>query len=569
MMWKVDEFSGVIELLKHVGRTDRLPQVMQTQIRTLRQLLECEEPYIQHICGLGKTAVIELVNNHKPLVTAPPVTPSSTVRRTDFPSLPCDIHVRANKRLAVASTANESTKRVALANLEADEYANSSKDPRLSLWRTWQFLAANWHLEPLPLTPTLVRALGASFKQGKYKSVKNYFSLAKQKHIEYTGNTIDDITNLTIQKVQRSVLRGLGQSNLKTAFDLEQLAVEQLQIPGARPDDLQLPLMIRDTGFHLVVLGSWFLTRGIELAAAEVLHLRIDKDKNTVSWLLPVSKTDWAAAGTIRTHGCCCQGERKHKLCPFHVAVDYIDKLRRVAPPDFFEVENHRPLFPSPSAEFLSKDQMITVIRTTLSSAQIQVTTTDQSGREQQLFAQHCLRVAGAQFLARKGVDLYVIQVLGRWGSRAVERYVQDAPITRLRSLAQQVLPPCQVIHSVNQSCLQAETEKNQLQELLERVIRLEKSISNPKPPLTSPTANMWVFNPRSKFAHRNMRETMNLQSEYWQTLCGWRYSTSNFTHCMQLPANSSICSDCNKKLARVAPAGDEPESEEAESVSE
>ena len=39
----------------------------------------------------------------------------------------------------------------------------------------------------------------------------------------------------------------------------------------------------------------------------------------------------------------------------------------------------------------------------------------------------HSLRVGGAQGLARRGVELWSIQLLGRWGGDTVKRYLADA----------------------------------------------------------------------------------------------------------------------------------------------
>ena len=41
--------------------------------------------------------------------------------------------------------------------------------------------------------------------------------------------------------------------------------------------------------------------------------------------------------------------------------------------------------------------------------------------------SEHSLRRMGAQFYARRGVPLPVIQFIGRWGSATVERYVAEA----------------------------------------------------------------------------------------------------------------------------------------------
>ena len=52
----------------------------------------------------------------------------------------------------------------------------------------------------------------------------------------------------------------------------------------------------------------------------------------------------------------------------------------------------------------------------------------------------HSLWVAGAQALTALGLELYAVQLLGRWGSSAVARYVRDSTVSaaamRARSLA-------------------------------------------------------------------------------------------------------------------------------------
>ena len=56
---------------------------------------------------------------------------------------------------------------------------------------------------------------------------------------------------------------------------------------------------------HLIVAGSWFMTREIEAAFAHRAHVTFEEDPDygpTVVWELPVSKTDPQAVGTKRRH---------------------------------------------------------------------------------------------------------------------------------------------------------------------------------------------------------------------------------------------------------------------------
>ena len=52
---------------------------------------------------------------------------------------------------------------------------------------------------------------------------------------------------------------------------------------------------------------------------------------------------------------------------------------------------------------------------------------------------QHCMRVSGAQLLARAGSDVQLIKLFGRWGSSSVERYIQEAPLARSEMIARAV----------------------------------------------------------------------------------------------------------------------------------
>ena len=48
----------------------------------------------------------------------------------------------------------------------------------------------------------------------------------------------------------------------------------------------------------------------------------------------------------------------------------------------------------------------------------------------------HSLRVTGARGLATLGVDTYAIQLLGRWGSGVVLRYVKAAAVSSAAAAA-------------------------------------------------------------------------------------------------------------------------------------
>ena len=66
-----------------------------------------------------------------------------------------------------------------------------------------------------------------------------------------------------------------------------------------------------------------------------------------------------------------------------------------------------------------------------LQAAGVRTHTEDHRGRQVAICGGHLARVSGAQFLAANGIPIAPVQLLGRWSSRAVEKYTQAAPRAR------------------------------------------------------------------------------------------------------------------------------------------
>ena len=87
------------------------------------------------------------------------------------------------------------------------------------------------------------------------------------------------------------------------------------------------------------------------------------------------------------------------------------------------------PLFPTASGGVLSKAQVVHALREGIATTSTPLVAVDTSGVQRQRFGEHVARVAGAQALARAGVDISLIELIGRWGSSAARRYVQQAAL--------------------------------------------------------------------------------------------------------------------------------------------
>ena len=183
---------------------------------------------------------------------------------------------------------------------------------------------------------------------------------------------------------------------------------------------------------NLIISGAWFLCREVELACARAALVSIQGSRRqadlSVTWLLPASKTDPEAPGVSRRHFCSCpiHGDVT-KSCVVHAIWDQLLFLKRQFPSRWTrdKPDLDLPLFPDSRGQAVSKDSMITTFWK--AAELLEVPTESVEGGT--AVTGHSLRVSGAQGLARRGLELWNIQLLGRWGSDAVKRYVSDTHV--------------------------------------------------------------------------------------------------------------------------------------------
>ena len=129
---------------------------------------------------------------------------------------------------AVSAASSCDNKQSALEKLVDDMYASTSKKPRDALLNTWVKLHTAWFGEtgepPFPLDEAKIVRVSALFKNGGYKSYKNYLSRAKDRRLQL-GYQWSENLNRKAQKCTRSVIRGLAGATRSEAFDL--IAVHQ------------------------------------------------------------------------------------------------------------------------------------------------------------------------------------------------------------------------------------------------------------------------------------------------------------------------------------------------------
>ena len=304
-----------------------------------------------------------------------------------------------------------------------DEIHAPSQRPVLrAKLQTVEKALAMWQLTMYPPTVEKVHALGTVLKAGRYKSAESYLSVYKTE-AERKGFTWTAVEQRALRDAARSCARGLGGPQHALPLPFSRLG----ELPGTEePWVGSGPVFPRS----LVVLGSWFMMRETEAANATVadVTVKVVDGVPKVLWDLPASKTDQRAAGVSRAHGCSCSGTPM-PACPAHAAWAHVSMLRR----RFGDVGPDFPFFPDSGGRTCCKDA---VAATLVEAARmLEVPTVTATGR----ITGHSLRVTGAQGLAAAGLDLWAIQLLGRWGSLAIKSYVREAHLEQAEVWARRV----------------------------------------------------------------------------------------------------------------------------------
>ena len=302
--------------------------------------------------------------------------------------------------------------------LEAD--AASARQSRLSLLRTWQKLGKSAGFDdPFCLTPQLIYTITGVLKAAEYRSTANYLCAAKRAHIE-AGHPWSPLLDHCVSKAIRSARRNIGQPRQAEALPISIMA----NLTGSQPLAQGGPL---HPG-RACLLASWWLLREIEASHAKLNHVKVVRDSRSIEWTLPNSKTDHMALGTTRAHSCACQS-MPPECCPYHAMVAHLEFATD------FASNSELWLFPTAEGGKATKDGWAQTFMGLATLNDIPAMSSTGAPR----FSGHTARASGAQHLARHGIELWRIQLFGRWSSQAFLRYVRDAPLSNLSSLATEV----------------------------------------------------------------------------------------------------------------------------------
>ena len=200
-------------------------------------------------------------------------------------------------------------------------------------------------------------------------------------------------------------------TRLKQAFDLGVLAALVRFGPADPPLDCRRPHHAVD----VVIVASWFMLRESELAGARVRDMTLSAAVfgGGVSLDLPLHKTAQGGQKELTRRSLrCVRTAAIHPLCPSCAARRHLARLN-------FDTarEPESALFPTTTTELRTKAASVEMFGLVLGTAGVETQHTTPDGRTVPIFGGHSARVAGATFLAARGVAVAVIQLLGRWST--------------------------------------------------------------------------------------------------------------------------------------------------------
>ena len=163
------------------------------------------------------------------------------------------------------------------------------------------------------------------------------------------------------------------------------------------------------------------------------------------------------------------------------------------------------------------------------------------------------MRVSGARRLASVGIEICKTQLLGRWGSGVILRYVREAPLCvvsadyRRRMATEDIEsvlrrleagPQLQVLSSrlddITAKALHDEAELRREIAVLREARGCGGLIRNES------------LKHHAKVVHRVAVQGFGVPCGLWRTRCGWRFAASEYTPVNELPKLwSDICEKC------------------------
>ena len=193
-------FQTVLTVLKEKNMLRHASVLLGLQVRTLEDLRVVGALALEEAGVPWEDAVLLTTGEGK---KRPREHDLVDTRRADHPVI--DPKTRGSKAIALRELRNEEGKEKWRKLVLRDMYAKTSLGPREATWHTWCEAARCFGRPELPLTYDLVVDCAAFFKAGGYRSVAQYFSRARQEHVEWSKLEVPPNVLMAMAKAIRSV----------------------------------------------------------------------------------------------------------------------------------------------------------------------------------------------------------------------------------------------------------------------------------------------------------------------------------------------------------------------------
>lgn len=411
--------------------------------------------------------------------------------------------------------------------IEAD--ASTSQASTRSQLKTWSQIATDAGFrDPFSLTPSLVFTVVGVLKRAGYRSAANYLEAAKRAHIEQ-GHAFSIQLKHACRLATRSAKRDLGPSKQAEALSLVAMASFK---------DRGIPVSGSPCyPGRACLVSAWWLLREIEASHARTSHVVLEAAKRVVSLKLPNSKTDLMALGTSRSHSCSCS-VGPQRLCPYHALLEQVAFAKNL--------EGNAEGWLFPTAQGVKPTKRGWSASFTEIAKHQGLETVWNNGAPK--YTGHSARASGAVHLALARVDLWRIQLFGRWTSAAFLRYVRSAPLASLHQLSLETAQcpnPRNLLPEAPAAQEPASSEASLVpvsEEMIEEVHEDWADAEISKEFVENTSAHGKV--------HRVIAHSEDLHPRHWRTKCGWYFGrgmTSYVMHTVQ--PSGHVCKVCFSHL--------------------
>jgi hypothetical protein len=242
-----------------------------------------------------------------------------------------------------------------------------------------------------------------------------------------------------------------------------------------------------------------------------------------------------------------------HTVCPFHALIAQRDAVAKMLEIELSDLAGF-PVFPDSNGQICDKAAVVATFRAVAELLGF-------SAEEILDVKGHVCRVSGAQHLAMLGFDIVLIQLMARWASEIVLRYIAEAPLGAItdtyrklaagRSLASQLDAIVSEVSDLRTQ-LASMTVATTTELATERAVASSIALYSDESTVSSA-----IVNKASGKIHIPYLGDCGIE-EPGRAKCGWRFTDAERDFLPQLPRDNAplICGVClpkHKRACRIA----------------